>query len=181
MYKFAPKEDVPIATSVPEIPPSIIIPSDVPIYPAAGLYSSVEPYVPSRSVPSVIGASHGQEFQGYADSGSQWPPIYSSALPVVSGYPGSSLSGELVVRLLCPFTHIGRVIGRSGASIKAVRDTSGARVEIDDSRRDECIITIKSTEVCFYSVLITCKDPFTCYHSILYLVTYCVMFFSVVG
>ncbi|KAI3744062.1 hypothetical protein L1987_57134 [Smallanthus sonchifolius] len=145
MYKFTPKEDVPINTAVPEAPLSIIIPSDVPIYPAAGLYPSVDSYVPSRSVPSVLGASHVQEFQGYADSGSQWP-IYSSALPLVSGYPGASLSGELIIRVLCPFTKIGRVIGRGGASIKAVRETSGARVDIDDTRRDDCVVTITATE-----------------------------------
>ncbi|KAK9051304.1 hypothetical protein SSX86_027931 [Deinandra increscens subsp. villosa] len=145
MYKFGPKEDISLQTSVSEAPPSIIIPSDVPIYQAAGLYPGVEPYVPSRSVPSVLGASHVQEFQGYADSGSQWP-IYSSALPVVSGYPGGSLSGELIIRVLCPFTKIGRVIGRGGASIKAVREASGARVDIDDTRRDECIITVAATE-----------------------------------
>ncbi|KAD4982833.1 hypothetical protein R6Q59_002465 [Mikania micrantha] len=145
MYKFPPKEDISLQTSVLETPPSIIIPADVPIYPAAGLYPGVEPYVPSRSVPSVLGASHVQELQNYADSGSQWP-IYSSALPVVSGYPGASLSGELIIRVLCPCTKIGRVIGKGGASIKSVRETSGARVEVDDSRGDECIITITATE-----------------------------------
>ncbi|KAI3744078.1 hypothetical protein L1987_57151 [Smallanthus sonchifolius] len=44
---------------------------DVPIYPAVGLYPSVDSYVLSRSVPSVLGASHVQQFQGYADLGSQ--------------------------------------------------------------------------------------------------------------
>ncbi|XP_024987709.1 KH domain-containing protein At4g18375-like [Cynara cardunculus var. scolymus] len=145
MYKFAPKEDIPLETSVPEAPPSIIIPSDVPIYPAAGLYPSVDSYVPSRSLPSVLGASHVPELQGYADTGNTWP-IYSSALPVVSGYAGASLSGELIIRVLCPFNKIGRVIGRGGASIRSVREASGARVDVDDTRRDECIITISATE-----------------------------------
>lgn len=145
MYKFAPKEEIPLETSVPEAPPSIIIPSDVPIYPAAGLYPSVDSYMPSRSLPSVLSASHVSELQGYADSGNTWP-IYSSALPVVSGYPGASLSGELIIRVLCPFNKIGRVIGRGGASIRSVREASGARVDVDDTRRDECIITISATE-----------------------------------
>ncbi|KAI3719697.1 hypothetical protein L6452_20599 [Arctium lappa] len=146
MYKFAPKEDIPLETSVPEAPPSIIIPSDVPIYPAGGLYPGVDSYMPSRSLPSVLGASHVPELQGYADSGNTWP-IYSSALPVVSGYPGAShLSGELIIRVLCPFSKIGRVIGRGGASIRSVREASGARVDVDDTRRDECIITISATE-----------------------------------
>ncbi|XP_059665704.1 KH domain-containing protein At4g18375 [Cornus florida] len=147
MYKFTPKEVIPLDTTVPEAPPSIIIPSDVPIYPGGGLYPSVDPMVPSRSVPSILGATHVQELPGYADAGSTWP-IYSSALPVVSGYGGASRSEELIIRVLCPFDKIGRVIGKGGSSIKSVRQASGARVEVDDKRedRDECIITVNSTE-----------------------------------
>ncbi|THF99708.1 hypothetical protein TEA_001110 [Camellia sinensis var. sinensis] len=81
MYKFSPKEEIPLDTNVPEAPPSIIIPSDVPIYHAGGLYPSVDPIVPSRSVPPVLGATHVPELSGYADAGSTWP-VYSSALPV---------------------------------------------------------------------------------------------------
>ncbi|KAI3767143.1 hypothetical protein L2E82_17230 [Cichorium intybus] len=66
------------------------------------------------------------------DKSKPWP-IYSSALHVVSGYGGA----ELIIRVLCPFTKIGRVIGRGA---------SGARVDVDDTRHDECIITISSTE-----------------------------------
>ncbi|KAL7605710.1 KH domain-containing protein At4g18375 [Lactuca sativa] len=145
MYKFTPKEEIPLDTSVHEAPPNIIIPSDVPIYPASGLYPGVDPYVPSRPLPSVLGGSHVPELQGYADSGNTWP-IYSSALPVVSGYGGASASGELLVRVLCPFNKIGRVIGRGGAAIRSVREASGARVDVDDTRRDECIITVAATE-----------------------------------
>ncbi|GFY81490.1 RNA-binding KH domain-containing protein [Actinidia rufa] len=88
MYKFTPKEDIPLDTNVPEVPPS---------------------------------ATPVTELPGYADKGSTWP-VYSSSLPVVSGY------------------------GRG--SIKSVRQASGARVEVDDATadRDECIITITSTE-----------------------------------
>ncbi|XAR72484.1 hypothetical protein NMG60_11019137 [Bertholletia excelsa] len=147
MYKFTPKEEIPLETSVPEAPPSIIISSDVPIYPASGLYPSMDPIVPSRSVPPVLGAAPVSELPGYADSGSTWP-VYSSALPVVSGYSGSSKSEELIVRVLCPSDKIGRVIGKGGSSIKSVRQASGARVEVDDKKasQDECIITITSTE-----------------------------------
>lgn len=148
MYKFTPKEDIPLDTSVPEVPPSIIIPSDVPVYPAAGLYQNVDSIVSSRPLPSILGAAHVPELQGYADTGSAWP-VYSSALPVVSGYGGASRSEELIIRVLCSFSKIGRVIGKGGASIKSVRQASGARVEVDDKKadRDECIITITATEV----------------------------------
>lgn len=148
MYKFSPKEEVSLETTVPEAPPSIIIPSDVPIYPPSGLYPNADSLVPSRTVPSILGASHLQDLQGYADSGNTWP-LYSSALPVMPGFSAASRSEELIVRVLCPFDKIGRVIGKGGGTIKSIRQASGARVEVDDTKddRDECIITITSTEV----------------------------------
>ncbi|KAK9268242.1 hypothetical protein L1049_010685 [Liquidambar formosana] len=147
MYKFTPREEIPLDTNVPEAPPSIIIPSDVPIYPAGGFYPSADSIVTPRSGPPVIGATHVPELQGYGDTGSTWP-VYSSALPVVSGYGGASRSEELVIRVLCPFDKIGRVIGKGGGSIKSVRQASGARIEVDDTKddRDECLITVTSTE-----------------------------------
>lgn len=148
MYKFSPKEEIPLDTTVPEAPPSIIIPSDVPIYPATGLYSSVDPIVPSRPVPSVLGPGHVPEFPNFAETGSTFP-VYSSALPVVSSYGGTARSEELSIRVLCPSNKIGRVIGKGGSSIKSVRQASGARVEVEDAKadRDECVITVISTEV----------------------------------
>ncbi|KAL6991497.1 hypothetical protein U1Q18_009610 [Sarracenia purpurea var. burkii] len=147
MYKFSPKEEIPLDTNVPEAPPSIIFPSDVPIYPAGGLYTGVDPVLPSRSVPPVLGSAPGPEFQGYLGTGSTWP-VYSSALHVVPGYGGTSRSEELVVRVLCPSDKIGRVIGKGGSTIKNVRQASGACVEVDDAKsgRGECIITVTSTE-----------------------------------
>lgn len=146
IYKFAAKEDIPLDTTIPEIPASIIIPSDAPIYPAAGIYPGVDPIVPTRPVSSVLGP-HVQEFPGYLDAGSTWP-VYSSALPVVSGQTGASRTEELRIRLLCPSHNIGRVIGKGGNSIKSIRQASGAQVEVGDGRaeRDECIITVISQE-----------------------------------
>ena len=46
---------------------------------------------------------------------------------------------ELIIRVLCPFDKIGRVIGRGGSSIKSVREASGAHVEIDDTKTDQII------------------------------------------
>ncbi|KAE7996182.1 hypothetical protein FH972_000924 [Carpinus fangiana] len=147
MYKFTPREEIPLETTVPEAPPSIIIPSDVPIYPPGGLYQSADPIIPPRSVPQIIGATNVQDLQGYADTGNTWP-IYSSALPMVSGFGGASQSEELAVRVLCPFDKIGRVIGKGGGTIKSIRQASGARIEVDDTKNDrnECIITITATE-----------------------------------
>ncbi|KAL2343397.1 hypothetical protein Fmac_004682 [Flemingia macrophylla] len=145
MYKFGPKEDISLDTSVLEAPPSIIIPSDVPIYPPGGLYPASDPIVTPRAVPQIMGATNIQDLQGYADAGTTWP-LYSSALPVVSGT--GSRSEELIVRMLCPSDKIGRVIGKGGSTIKSMRQASGARIEVDDSKAnyDECLIIITTIE-----------------------------------
>ncbi|XP_061978844.1 KH domain-containing protein At4g18375-like [Populus nigra] len=146
MYKFSPKEEIPLETTVPEAPPSIIISSDVPIYQPGGFYPNADPSVSSRSVPQILGATHIPEFQGYGDMRSSWP-IYSSTVPVVPSFGNTSRS-ELIIRLLCPFDKIGRVIGKGGSTIKSIRQVSGARIEVDDTKadRDECIITVIATE-----------------------------------
>ncbi|GKU92605.1 hypothetical protein SLEP1_g6314 [Rubroshorea leprosula] len=147
MYKCNPREEISLETTVPEVPPSIIIPSDVPIYPPVGLYPNSDPIIPSRSLPPIFSATHVPDLQGYADAGTTWP-VYSSAFPVVSGFGSASQSEVLVIRVLCPFDKIGRVIGRGGCSIKSMRQDSGANIEVDDTKanRDECIITVTATE-----------------------------------
>lgn len=143
IYKFAPREEIPLDTTVPGMPPSIIIPSDAPMYPA-GIYPGVDPIVPTGPVPSVLG-SHLQEFPGYVDARSTWP-VYSSALPTVLDKPNASRTEELKIRLLCPSHNIGRVIGKGGNSIKTIRQSTGAQIEIDDVKAEECIITVISKE-----------------------------------
>ncbi|KAL5731730.1 hypothetical protein ACHQM5_004430 [Ranunculus cassubicifolius] len=148
MYKFSPKEDIPLDTSASEAPPSIIIPSDMPIYPTGGFYPGAEAVLPPRSVSSILGpAQHAPELHGYSDMGSSWP-VYSPGLPVASGYGSSSQSEELVIRVLCPRDQIGRVIGKGGSAIKSVRQESGARVEIDETKghSDESLITVTAKE-----------------------------------
>lgn len=147
MYKFSPREDIPLETTVPEAPPSIIIPSDVPIYPPGGLYPNADPILPSRSVPSILGAARVPDLQGYADTGNTWP-VYSTGLSLVSGLVGASQSEELVIRVLCPFNKIGRVIGKGGGTIKSIRQASGAQIDVDDTKdnRDECVITVTAIE-----------------------------------
>ncbi|XP_020240525.1 KH domain-containing protein At4g18375 [Cajanus cajan] len=146
MYKFGPKEDISLDTTVPEAPASIIIPSDVPIYPPGGLYPTSDPIVTPRAVSQIMGTTNIQDLQGYADAGNTWP-LYTSALPVVSG-TGASRSEELIVRMLCPSDKIGRVIGKGGSTIKSMRQASGAHIEVDDSKAnyDECLIIITTTE-----------------------------------
>ncbi|KAI3979189.1 hypothetical protein MKX01_017014 [Papaver californicum] len=148
MYKFSAKEVVPLEATVPEGTPSIIIPSELSIYPGGGFYQTADSLVPPRSVSSFLGASqHLPELHGYTDAGSSWP-AYSPGLPVVSGYGGSYRTEELKVRLLCPRDKIGRVIGRGGSTIKSARKETGANIEVNDAKedREECLITILSTE-----------------------------------
>lgn len=144
MYKFSPKEEISLDTSVPELSP-IIIPSDVPIYPAGSFFPGADAILPtSRSVPAAVGATpQVSDLHGYADTSA-----LASALPVASGYGSKSRSEELVVRVLCPSDKIGRVIGKGGSTIKNIRQSSGARIEVDDTKHDteECIITITSME-----------------------------------
>ncbi|KAL2474993.1 RNA-binding KH domain-containing protein [Abeliophyllum distichum] len=123
MYKFTPKENIPLETSVPEALPSIIIPSDVPIYPATGLYPSVDPIVTSRSVPSTLGPRHVPDIPVYADAGSTLS-VYSSAFQMGSGSGGVSRPEELSIK------------------------DSGARVEVEDPKvnHNDCVITVISTE-----------------------------------
>ncbi|WCJ27426.1 RNA-binding KH domain-containing protein [Euphorbia peplus] len=147
IYKFSAKEEIPLETTVPEAPPSIIIPSDVPIYQSGGLYPNGDAIVSSRSVPQILGSTHMPELQGYGDAGNTWP-MYSSTLPVIPNFGGTSQSEELILRVLCPFDKIGRVIGKGGGTIKSIRQASGARIEVDDTKadRDDCIITVTASE-----------------------------------
>lgn len=148
MYKFSPKEEISLETSVSEIPPSIIIPSDVPVYSAGGFYPSVDSFVPPRSGLSAIGTTpHPPDLSGLTNAASSWP-IYPSALPVVSGFSSSSRSEELILRVLCPSDKIGRVIGKGGSTIKSIRQESGSRIDVDDTKgeTEECVITVSSTE-----------------------------------
>ncbi|XP_075483093.1 KH domain-containing protein At4g18375-like [Primulina tabacum] len=147
MHKFAPKEIIPLDTSIPEAPPSIIIPADVPIYPATGHYPNVDSIAPARSIPSILGHTNTLDIPGYTDAGTSWP-VYSSAIPVVSGYGGSSQAEELIVKVVCPGNVIGRVIGKGGSSIRNIRQDSGARVDVEDPKpkHNECIIVVTSME-----------------------------------
>ncbi|KAI4371812.1 hypothetical protein MLD38_010116 [Melastoma candidum] len=143
MYKFGPKEEIPLVTSISEPPPSIIIPSDIPIFPS-GTYGSIDPIMPSGSVPPILGATHMSDLHNYGDKGNFWS-VYASTLSVL---PVTGQSEELIVRLLCPSDKIGRVIGKAGSTIKSIRQASGAHIEVDDSKNDydDCIIIIRATE-----------------------------------
>lgn len=147
MYKVSPREQIPLDTTVQEVPPSIIIPSDLSIYPQGGLYPNQDPiFQHGANVSSFIGTLP----QGYGESAANPMPVFSaSALPVVHGFGGSSKSEKLVIKVICSSSKIGRVIGKGGSTIKGIRQASGSHIEVNDSRAnhdDDCVITVTATE-----------------------------------
>jgi len=149
IYKHPSKENIPLETSIPEPTPSIIIPSELPVYPASNFYSAPDAAIPSvHPSLSILGSTHHvPELALPADDHGRLP-IYPSILPVIPTYSAPKCSGELEFRVLCPSGKIGLVIGRGGATIKNIRQESGARIDVDDAKndREESIITITSTE-----------------------------------
>uniref|UniRef100_A0A0E0LS77 K Homology domain-containing protein n=1 Tax=Oryza punctata TaxID=4537 RepID=A0A0E0LS77_ORYPU len=149
IYKCPPKETIPLETSVSELPPSIIVPSELPVYPSSNFYSPSDAAISSGHPSlSILGSTrHVPELTVSADAHSRLP-IYQSVLPVIPAYNTPKCSGELVLRVLCPAGKIGLVIGKGGVTIKSIRKESGARIDVDDSKndREESVITITSTE-----------------------------------
>lgn len=141
MCKFLPKEEIPLEASGPQdLPPSIIIPSDVPVYPSGGFFQ------PTDTARQGL-TPHVAELPHFADtaSGMYAPPVPVATIP-------SARSEELVVRVLCPRNKIGRVIGKGGSTVKNIRQNTGARIDVDDNYKDvdASLITVISTEVSFY-------------------------------
>ncbi|KAF3601769.1 hypothetical protein F2Q69_00033424 [Brassica cretica] len=89
----------------------------------------------SAGVPTFVNAS---EFQGFAETTS----------PASHGFGGSPGSKELVLKVLCPVSRIGRVIGIEGLTIKGMREASGSRIEVNKANHgdDECVIIVTATE-----------------------------------
>lgn len=137
MCKFLPKEEIPLEASVPQdLAPSIIIPSDMPVYPSGGFFQPTDPARPGLT-------SHVAELPQFSDMTSG---LYAPPVPVATMPPARS--EELVVRVLCPRNKIGRVIGKGGSTVKTIRQTTGARIDVDDNYKevDASLITVISTE-----------------------------------
>ncbi|KAL6843135.1 hypothetical protein ACP4OV_026848 [Aristida adscensionis] len=149
IYKHPSKENIPLDTSIPDLQPGIIVPSELPVYPASNFYSASDAAMPSgHSSLSILGSTpHVPEFTLPADAHGRFP-IYPSVLPIIPSYSNPKCSGELEFRVLCPSDRIGLVIGRGGGTIRSIRQESGARIDVDDAKddREESIITIASTE-----------------------------------
>uniref|UniRef100_A0ACD5ZVN9 Uncharacterized protein n=1 Tax=Avena sativa TaxID=4498 RepID=A0ACD5ZVN9_AVESA len=152
IYKCPSRENIPLETSIQELPPTIILPSELPVYPASNLYPVSDAAMPSGH-PSlaILGATHhvphAPEYTVPADAHGRLP-TYQSLVPAIPTYNTPKCSGELLLRVVCPGDKIGLVIGKGGVTIKSIRKESGARIDVDDAKNDkeESIITIESTE-----------------------------------
>lgn len=150
IYKYPSKEIIPLETSVPELTPNIIVPSELPIYPASNFYSAPDSAIPSgHQSLSILGSATPRLPELFPVDHHGQLPIYQSVLPIIPAYSTPKCSGELVFRVLCPGDKMGLVIGRGGVTIKGIRQESDARIDVDVAKndREEWIITITSTEV----------------------------------
>ncbi|KAJ4912579.1 KH domain-containing protein [Raphanus sativus] len=126
MYKTNPREQIPLdSTPVQESPSTVVIPSEI------------SSYVYHDHRASFVNAS---DLQGYAETTANIPMRVTS--PVSSG------SKELVLKVLCPVSSIGRVIGKEGSTINGMRDASGSRIEVNKPKHgdDEFVILVTATE-----------------------------------
>lgn len=102
---------------------------------------------------SLMGPTAGGPFMGIAppvglyggykgDTGDWSRSLYSASRDDAS-------SKEFSLRLLCPTSNIGGVIGRGGAIINEIRQESRAGIKVDSSTTegDDCIIFISAQEV----------------------------------
>ena len=63
-------------------------------------------------------------------------------------------------KMSVPSSVISRVIGRGGCNINAIRDTTGAHIDIDTNRQKttgSCIVTIKYVPISLERVTVICS------------------------
>ncbi|XP_078432459.1 RNA-binding KH domain-containing protein [Wolffia australiana] len=150
MYKFPPKEEISLETTLPHLSNNVIIPSDIPIFQGGNIFPTTDAIVPPppRSSFSLMGGpTHMPEFH-YSDSaGGTWPGYLPPSIPVLPSFGGGRFE-EFFIRIVCPSDKIGRVIGKGGNTIKSVRQATGARVDVDDLKNssDQRVVTVASNE-----------------------------------
>lgn len=164
MYKINPREQIPLDSTVQEVPASSIVLPDLSnsVYPQTGFYSNQDHILQhGAGVPLYFNALSVSDLQGYAETTANPIPVFASSLRVTHGFGGSSRTEELVLKVLCPLSNITRVIGKGGSTIKRMREASGSRIEVNDSRTkcgsDECVIIVTATEVWFHFLSLSCK------------------------
>ncbi|XP_010434545.1 PREDICTED: LOW QUALITY PROTEIN: KH domain-containing protein At4g18375-like [Camelina sativa] len=148
MYKISAREKIPLDSTSQDVTASSIVSSDL----SNSVYSNQDHILQHKaSVLSYFNALHVSDFQGYAVTAANPMPVFASSLPVVThGFGGSFRTEELVLKVLCPLSNITRVIGKEGSTIERIREASGSRIEVNDSRTkcgdDDCVIIVTATE-----------------------------------
>lgn len=104
------------------------------VYPSGGSLIGA----PMMGLTPLVGA-----YGGYKGDGGEWPHSF---------YPGQrdeSSSKEFCLRLICPTTNLGSVIGKGGAAINQIRQETGADIRVDSSKTvgDDCLVSISAKEV----------------------------------
>nr|XP_043614771.1 KH domain-containing protein At4g18375-like [Erigeron canadensis] len=108
------------------------------VYPSGGALMGTTPGAPMMGLPPLVNA-----YGGYKAEGVEWPQSY---------YPASregSSPREFSLRLICPTSNIGGVIGKGGAAINQIRQETRASIRVDSSKTegDDCLITISADEI----------------------------------
>lgn len=124
------------------------------IYPSTGYMAQTG----SLLGPSAVGGPMqglGYTYGGmYGDTGmgTAWPLGTGLSMPSMSagGMPRSDgvSEEELTIRLLCPNTRIGSIIGKGGSVIKKMREETGAKIKVEEQVPDcdERIVLISAAE-----------------------------------
>uniref|UniRef100_A0A7S0X234 K Homology domain-containing protein n=1 Tax=Mantoniella antarctica TaxID=81844 RepID=A0A7S0X234_9CHLO len=77
-------------------------------------------------------------------------PMFPGQAPPVpaSRAPSGSAGNQVLFRVLCPGNRTGSVIGRSGDTIKALREQSGAKIKVEDAipGSEERVVAISCAE-----------------------------------
>ncbi|XP_059670354.1 KH domain-containing protein HEN4-like [Cornus florida] len=116
-----------------------ILASAVPnVYPSSGALLGPSGGPPIMGLAPLMGP-----YGGYKRDSGDWSRSFYSA-------PRDEASSrEFSLRLVCPTSNIGGVIGKGGSIINQIRQESGAVIKVDSSAAegDDCIISISAKEV----------------------------------
>ncbi|KAL6990526.1 hypothetical protein U1Q18_042261 [Sarracenia purpurea var. burkii] len=107
------------------------------VYPSGGSLMGPTSGGPIMGLAPLVGP-----YGGYKGDGGDWSrSFYSSSRE-------ESSPKEFSLRLICPTSNIGGVIGKGGVIINQIRQESGAVIKVDSSTTegDDCIISISAKE-----------------------------------